>query len=154
MKRFFTVLTCVLLFGLFSCESDREERRDTNNFLGNKSVNFSLNLNLPQYANLKDFPGTKLIIPDKANFIEGVYIEAASSSIFLVYELAEPNHPFGSCSIPTIETIKANKGRFAYTCGEEKIVYDALGNKIDGKEGFPLRRYNAVRSGSTLNISF
>lgn len=148
MKRLFIFAALSLLF-LSSCEEDSTQRRDSNNFLGDRRVNFTLNLNLPKYSLLK-FDGNTLFIPDSVNFIQGVYIFRASETTFFAFELAEPNHPIGTCTIP--KTL--NNGNFVYTCGEETTSYNSLGTRNDGKEGFQMRRYNVIKDGNFLTISF
>ncbi len=149
MRRIFLLLSSCFIFGLYSCESDSVQR-DNNPFLRSKRVNFNLNLSLPQFANLT-FPGNNVFIRNENAFIQGVYIFTANAIDYTVFELAEPNHPEGSCSIP----VELTNGRLEYTCGDEQTSYDLLGTKVDGTaEDFPLRRYSAMRNGNTLSITF
>ncbi len=149
MIRFCLMFSFVFLLGLSSCESD-SALRDNNSFLRNKRVNFSLNLSLPQFADLT-FPGNDLFIRNESAFLQGVFIFTANAKDYTVFELAEPNHPEGSCSTPT----QLTNGRLEYMCGEEPTAYDILGLKVDGtSQDFPLRRYSAIRNGNTLSITF
>jgi len=152
MKRFLSVIiSFVILVTFFSCDSDDDNNDENTFFRGQPGANFSLNLDLVTNSRLK-FPGETVFLPRNIALgsIEGVYIFTANAIDYVAFELAEPNHPIGSCTTPT----EITNGRIEYTCGEEKTSYDLFGNKVDGKEGFPLRRYNAIRSGNTLRVSF
>lgn len=152
MKRFFSIIISFTILGFFySCDSDNDRNDENTFFRGQPGANFSLNLDLVTNSRLK-FPGETVFLPNNIALgsIEGVYIFTADAINYIVFELAEPNHPIGSCSTPT----KTTNGRIEYTCGEEKTSYDLFGNKVDGKQGFPLRGYNAVRSGNVLRVSF
>lgn len=159
MKHFFSIIIGILVFGIFSCESD-SARRDSNPFFeGQPGANFTLNLDNVTNANLKSPGGELFLSKNRAlGSIQGVFIFSFNAMDYFVFDLAEPNHPIGNCLLTldaATERPKFNQqGQLEYTCGEEKTFYDRFGQKVDGAEGFPLRSYNAVRSGNILRVSF
>ncbi|WP_010177853.1 hypothetical protein [Aquimarina agarilytica] len=138
-----------IFFGIVSCDSD--EGRQRNDFLPSKQVNFILRLDLPQFGDL-NFAGNDEFIIDPVNFIQGIYIKNNGPSGFTVFELAEPNHPVGICSVPD----KIEGLDFVYKCGEEETRYDLNGIKRGATSNdFTLRRYRAERiNQNQLRISF
>lgn len=157
----FSIITLLLSFFLLiiGCSSDDSTtRNDNNSFLPNTSVNFSVDLNLVSNSALQFNGGELFLSRNRAlGSIEGVYIFRANSTAFFAFELAEPNHPVGSCTLATNpETnmpVLNERGQFEYTCGEERTFYERLGQRSSGEtEGFPLRQYTVfpVMNGNTV----
>ena len=131
------IIICLFSFLFTGCEN--EDNRDNNPCLIDKSVNFTLNGNLPGAADLIQFAGESMFIRDNINFIEGVYIRNINGNdFFIALELAEPNDCGNICSIPSSLT----EGQFEYTCGDETTFYNLNGEKIDPDEDdFNMRPY-------------
>ncbi len=149
--RIFSYLS-VFLF-LLSCNSDDFVTQDDNPFLGQSNPNFSLNLDLVTNADLQ-FAGGELFLPPRIALgtIQGAYIRNEGNNRFVAFDLAEPNSPIGSCTIPN----KITGVFLEYTCGEQVSRYNFANGLKEGGEGknvFPLRRYNVQLSGNTLRVT-
>ena len=140
----FLLLSIGIFYLLTSCKSDDNVLQDDNNFLPNVPVNIQLNLDLPQYTNLK-FPGGTFILDDFG--INGIYVSNLNNSIFNAFELTDPNRPVQSCSKLTVEGINATS-----SC-EGALMYNLLDGQRSDKKGFTLRRYSISKNGNTLLIT-
>ncbi|MBQ0734604.1 hypothetical protein [Aquimarina celericrescens] len=138
-------LVCFIL--ILSCSSDDGER---NTFLPNVSFNFQINLNLPEYVNLR-VPGGIFVDRTAGRGIKGVIIYNQNDQQFFAYELSDPNlDPNLECS-----TLSGTGTRFSSTCDGKENIYDvaAFGQQIKGEGGFPLLGYRAVKEGNTVFVS-
>ena len=103
-KRFIrrvSILLCVS-FATHSCS--RSENYDSNcNFLLNIGIQTSLNLNLAQYNQLS-FPSNPVYVPNEGN--AGLIVNNTGAG-YVAFDAADPNIPFGECSILVIEGIEA-----------------------------------------------
>lgn len=144
------LLIPLLAFLLTNCE-DSNDNNDNNPCLLDKTISFTLNLNLPLYADLPSNGLNGVFIRDSNSFIKGVYIRIIGSEI-TAFELAEPNDCTGVCDIPISLT---SEGFFEYTCGEETILYNIGGFKVDRETGdFDMRRYNTRLENNQLTITY
>lgn len=147
MKPFRIFFACFFTVMLYSCEPGDTNLRDNNNILPANNVNFTLELSRPTNANLRFNGGQLFLSRDRAlGSLEGVYIFRASPSVFFAYDLAEPNHPLGSCDIEIDQNtglpIINSQGRFVYDCNGQETLYDSLtGQRVGEGEGFSLRAY-------------
>ena len=130
---------------ILSCDNDDANRN--NQFLPDVPVNFSLNLNLPQYVSLKS-PGGTFVETGSNRGIKGVVIYNLNNSTYFAYELSDPNHAPNECSALMINGIEG-------TCGcEDQNTYTLItGQPVEGTKGFPLRAYVARRQGNLLSVS-
>ena len=137
-------LLSFIAFLFFAC-SKKNDINSNCNFLLNVGVNTSLNLNLPQYAEL-NFISTTLYVPGFGN---GGLIVTNTGTGFVAFDAADPNHIPSTCSILSISGIEG-------TCG----CIDA--NKYSLFTGQPLenpdlrcglKAYRAELSGSNLIIN-
>ncbi|GAA4273470.1 hypothetical protein U6A24_19135 [Aquimarina gracilis] len=138
-------LICITL--ILSCSSDD---RQVNPFLPNVSVNFQINLNLPQYDNL-GFPGGIFVERTEGRGIKGVIIYNQDDRQFFAYELSDPNvDPNLSCSTLTVEGSRASSN-----CDGNENIYEitSFGQQIQGEGGFPLLAYRISKSGNVLTIT-
>ncbi len=148
------IFSCISIFlFLLSCDNDDFVTQDDNPFLGRSNPNFSLNLDLVTNADLQ-FTGGTLFLPNTIALgtIQGVFIRNQGNNQFVVFDLAEPNSPIGSCTTPNQITGVS----LEYTCGEQISRYNFVNGLKEGGEGknvFPLRMYNAQLSGNILRVS-
>ncbi len=143
MKKAFFLLLLILIS---SCSDD--DNNQTNPNLPNVGVNFSINLNLPQYNNLK-FPGGIFVERTDGRGIRGVILYNLNDQQFFAYELSDPNIPPSACSALTVDKTRASSN-----CGNENI-YDiaSFGLQIQGTGGYPLLSYKAIKQGNNLIIT-
>lgn len=94
MKYFLFVL--LISLSLISCS-----KNDTNkncNYLVNAGVDFTVNLNLPEFNNLQ-FINNSVYIPNQGN---GGLIVTKTGIGLLAWDAADPNHAFSNCSVMDI----------------------------------------------------
>jgi len=135
----------LISLGLLSCSSNDDNNQNQNPYLAVPPVNLSLNLNLPEYSDLK-FPGNSIIVTNQG--IKGIVIYCVTDNLYTASELSDPNHSPSSCSKMQIVGIIA-------TCPCDD------GNKNDivtgqftppNNEKFPMIQYRAVRNGDVVNV--
>ncbi|WP_108807297.1 Rieske (2Fe-2S) protein [Aquimarina spinulae] len=136
-------LASILL--ILSCSSD--DNGDNNQFLPPSSVNYQINLNLPQFNPLK-FPSNHLVDNSENGSIKGVIIYNIDNTQYAAFELSDPNHAPSSCSTQTIDGITAT-----CNCDDGNSYNIVTGQQTSGEGQFGLRRYNVRREGNTLFIS-
>ncbi len=90
---FFSSLICLLLV---SCSKNAVNSNC--NFLLNAGVNFTVNLDLPQFSNLQ-FQNNSVYIPNQGN---GGLIVTSTGIGILAWDASDPNHAPSACSIMTI----------------------------------------------------
>jgi len=139
----YTAFLTLLIFLLEACKDDTLIP-DNNNLLPNVGVNLQLNLNLPEYKNLT-FPGNSFITTQQG--INGIVIYNIDNSQYTAFEITDPNHAIQSCSKLSVNGITA-------TCScEDANAYNIVtGQKLNGEQGFALRRYRISRNGNILSI--
>lgn len=133
-----------LLFFLGSC-SKSDEKLKRNPYLSNPVVSVNLNLNLPEYNPLK-FPGNYVIIPQG---LRGIVVYCATESLYLAFELSDPNHVPNNCSGMEVDGIIA-------TCPcptDENSYYIVNGlHTVDPDTKYPMQQYRAERTGNSITI--
>ena len=144
-KTFFFKFIVLQLLILNSC---RKVNIDRNPYLSYVNFNFSLNLNLPAYDNLR-YAGGGLDISQGG--INGLLVFNLNGNDFLAWEATCPNHPIRDCSDLSITGVLAE-------CACEGFEYSlATGQLLNPKEKtknpYPMLFYNVRRSGNTLQIS-
>lgn len=78
---------------MLSCS--KNEPNSNCNFLVNAGVDFTVNLNLPQFSSLQ-FPSNSVYVANQGN--GGVFVTSTASGL-LAWDAADPNHSFSQCSI-------------------------------------------------------
>ncbi|WP_438425922.1 Rieske (2Fe-2S) protein [Aquimarina macrocephali] len=136
-------LASVLL--ILSCSSD--DNGDNNQFLPPSSVNYQINLNLPQFNKLK-FPSNHFVDNSENGSIKGVIIYNIDNTQYSAFELSDPNHSPSSCSAQTIDGITST-----CNCDDGNSYNIVTGQQTSGDGQFGLRRYRVRREGNTLFIS-
>lgn len=137
MKR---VILISLLTLLFACKKTEE----TNNCFPFISVNESINLNLPQYINLRT-PGNSVYITGGHR---GIVIYNVNGKDFKAFDRACPNH-IDSCLPMTI------KNDIRLKCSCNNVEYNILnGSPLVGKSTCFAKEYNVENlNGTVLRIT-
>ena len=134
-----------IAFVLISCSSSDLER---NPYLNEFSFQYQINLNLPEYDDLRYVSGSHLI-PQLGH--KGVLVFNLNGNTFFAWEASCPNHLPNSCSQTEID------GNFA-VCPCEGYQYSlATGQLFNPPEGseklYPLLFYRAELRGNTIVVS-
>ena len=142
-------IICILCFSIFvlSCSSDDDNGSGNNPNLPSVNVNFTINLNLPQFEEL-NFPGNSEVITADGVGIRGLIIYNINNTLFSAFELSDPNIPPSDCSALNVNGIQAESN-----CGNDNVYEIINGQQLEGDGGFPLLRYNIVRNENTLVIT-
>lgn len=140
--RHLTILLLLLL--TISCSSD-DSKNYNNPYLIPTTVNLQLNLNLPQYNQLK-YPGNHVTIHHQG--IKGIVIYCVNTDLYIAHELSDPNHLPNECSTMTVEGAVAS-----CPCPEDDNSYDLItGQHAVSKEKYPMLQYRAKREGNSIRI--
>ena len=144
-KTFFFKFIVLQLLILNSC---KKVDIDRNPYLSYVNFNFSLNLNLPAYDNLRYAGGGLEIIQGGIN---GLLVFNLNGNDFLAWEATCPNHPIRDCSDLSITGVLAECAceGFEYSLATGQL----LNPKEETKNPYPMLFYNVRRSGNTLQIS-
>jgi nitrite reductase/ring-hydroxylating ferredoxin subunit len=94
MKNYFLIA----LISLFLVACSKNDDNSNCNFLLNAGVNYSLNLNLPQFSDLQ-FTSNSVYVPNQGN--GGIIITNNGTGI-VAWDASDPNHAPSTCSIMTI----------------------------------------------------
>ncbi|MBW1295268.1 hypothetical protein [Aquimarina litoralis] len=143
MKKILFILSISLC--IISCSSD--DNRSNNPNLPSISFNHTVNLDLPQFNDLK-FPGNSEVIRIEGVGIQGVIIYNVDNTLYSAFELSDPNIPPSDCSALSINGIRAESN-----CGNDNAYEIINGQQLEGEGGFPLLRYQIRREGNILVIS-
>lgn len=136
----------VLLLVAVSCGSDDDAIRQDNPFLIDPQVNFTINLNLPQFNDL-NFPGGSAIITSQG--IRGIVVYRLNDDLFTAFELSDPNHMPNNCSRMEVEGIEAS-----CPCPNDENTYNIVtGQHKTMPNEYPMQAYRIVRDGNTIRIS-
>ena len=143
MKKIVFVL--LMSLGLLSCSSSDDNNQNQNPYLAIPPVNLSLNLNLPEYNDLR-FPGGSLTVTNQG--IKGIVIYCISDDLYTASELSDPNHTPSACSKMQVLGIVAS-----CTCGDSN-KYDIVTGQFTpaNPEKYPMIQYRAVREGDVVNV--
>lgn len=128
---------------LSSCSSDDEHRK--NPYLIDLNFAVDLNLDLPQYNDLK-FDGSHISLPNYG--IKGIVIYKMSDDQYFAYELTDPNHPTSGCSRLELD------GNEAFcNCDDGNRYSIIFGQPLSGDLEYGLKPYQVIRRGNVLEIS-
>ncbi len=140
--------TIFLLITLLVCSCSGDDDNRNNPFLPNVNFSFQINLNLPQYVNLR-VPGGVFVDRTDGRGIKGVIVYNQNDDQFFAYELSDPNISPSDCSALIVEGTRASSD-----CGNENIYEIAsFGQQIKGEGGNPLLGYRITKDGNSLSIS-
>ena len=139
-----TIFTNLLILIIVSCNKNSVNR---NPFLPELNFEFSINLNLPLYNNLK-FTGGSVLLKDFGH--KGVILYNLNNNNYLAWEASCPNHNPNSCSRTKI------KGNLT-ECECENYQYSLatgqlLNPSLDDTNQYPMINYGVRISGDNLVI--
>ncbi|WP_459210009.1 Rieske (2Fe-2S) protein [Aquimarina rhabdastrellae] len=143
MKKLFYILFTVIL--ITSCSTD--DASDNNPFLPPASFNYEINLDLPQYNDLK-FAGNHFVDRIEGHGIQGVILFHQGNNTYHAFELSDPNHTPNSCSDQAVSS-----GVATCRCDDGNSYSIVTGQQLTGEGGQPLRRYRVTREGNILFVS-
>ena len=140
MKYFLLIISFILT--LSSCKDDFV---DNNKYLPNISVNFSVDLNLPEANGL-------LVVGGYAKFpnqgIRGVIVFNNGLDNYIAFDLACPHIPLQDCS-----TMTFNQGDLFMKCECDGEKFSKLdGSPLNPNIQYAARMYLVEKSGNTLFI--
>ena len=135
-----------LCFVTLSCS--KSENYDVNcNYLLNVGILTSLNLNLAQYNQL-NFTSNPVYVPNEGN--GGLFVNNTGTG-YVAFDAADPNIPFGECSILIIEGIEAVSSVECQVINRYNLI---TGQPMQNPElRCSLKPYFIERIGSELFIS-
>ena len=139
-----------ILFTLLTIlnNSCQKNNLDRNPYLQEFEFEYSVNLNLPQYDNIK-YAGGNILIPQIG--IKGVYLFNLSGNSFFAWEASCPNHNPNNCSqMKNIGVlIQCECENFKYSLATGQLIDEAT----EPKKYYPLLNYPVKKNGSNLIIS-
>ena len=135
MKKYAAFFFIIPFF--FSCSDSGV--KNTNPYLPNYSVLIDLNLNLPQYSDLK-FVSNAVLIPEKG--VRGVIVFNTGSG-YNAFDAACPNQALSSCSTMTIKGINA-------LCASDNQEYSLFTGQ--GKLQYPMKQDRVQINGDVLRV--
>ena len=127
----------LLLVLLNSCSE--QAVRNNNPYLPNYTVLIDINLNLPEYSNLK-FVSNAVLIPAKG--VRGVVVFNTGSG-YNAFDAACPNQALSSCSTMTVKGINL-------LCACDNEEYSLFTGQ--GKLQYPLKQYRVEVNGDVLRV--
>jgi hypothetical protein len=126
---------------LFACDGGNINYNNPN--IPNYPVNLSLNIDLPQYNELKYATGHFV---DYSQGARGIVIFNTGTG-YNAFDLACPNQAYNTCSSPiTIDGIEAK-----CNCNASENPYSLFTGQSGGQQ-YPLKPYHAELNGSNLVI--
>jgi nitrite reductase/ring-hydroxylating ferredoxin subunit len=138
MKHLFLFICLIFLTACSRNNSDENCK-----FLVNAAVNASVNLNLPQYSQLK-FTSNSVYLANQGN--KGVIVMNVGSS-YRAWDAADPNHEQSTCSLLTITGANAVCG-----CIDANTYSLFTGGSIGTQLPCGLKEYRVTQSGNSLII--
>lgn len=132
------LLFLLLILPFFLCCSDNDFN-NKNPYLPNYTVAIEINLNLPEYSNLK-FVSNAVYIPNQG--VRGVIVFNTGSG-YNAFDAACPNQALSSCSTMTINGINA-------VCPCDNVSYSLFTGQ--GGLQYPLKQYRVEVSGNLIRV--
>jgi nitrite reductase/ring-hydroxylating ferredoxin subunit len=138
----------LLLFLFVFFNQCTKERLNRNPYLSDLTFRYEINLNLPQYDNLR-YAGGSLLIPQIG--LKGVLVFNLNGTQFLAWEATCPNHTPKSCSALSITGVLAN-------CSCEDYQYSLATGQLLNPDSqtntsYPMLNYQVQKSSNLLLIS-
>lgn len=138
---------------LLGCSSD--ESFDNNPYLATPSFKYSINLELPKYASIRN-PGSAIYVNEPYVGIAGVFVYNYGGGTFTAWEAACPNHlPDNDCPNMSLSTP-------IVTCDCDGYQYDLMTGSIfnsdeknEGEKYYPMQAYrvNYQAASNVITIS-
>jgi nitrite reductase/ring-hydroxylating ferredoxin subunit len=136
MKKYFLLIAFPILFG---CSTNSPN--NNNPYLPNYPVNLEINMNLPQYSDLK-FVSNAVYIANQG--VRGIIIFNTSGTTYNAFDAACPNQALTDCSTMTIKGIMT-------ICPCDNAEYSLFSGQSAGKQ-YPLKQYRVQVSGNVLRV--
>lgn len=144
------LVSIVFLSFLFACSTNTIN--NNNPFLPNYQVNFEINLNLPQYSELKNVTNGVYIANQG---IRGIIVFNKGNDQFNIFDAACPNQALSTCSTMSFKKLDANDplkiDKTKLVCDCDKAEYNTFSGQSVGKE-FSMKQYRSELVGSVLRI--
>lgn len=139
----FVKSTLSLFFIFLSCEKDNTNSNC--NYLIDIGVSTSINMNLPQYSQLK-FVNNPVYIENQGN--GGLIVIKVSEGFYRAWDAYDPNHYANSCSLLEINGIEGSCG-----CEDNNTYSLITGQSLNQVLPCGLKEYPASQSGNTIIIN-
>jgi nitrite reductase/ring-hydroxylating ferredoxin subunit len=139
---YYRFLLLLIFFGTFSCSKNQ---LNNNPYLQDISFEKVINLNLPQYDNLK-YSGGSIYLPSGG--IKGLLLFNINEQI-MAWEASCPNQYPSSCSKMTINGVQS-------ICSCEDFKYSLATGQIlsnSEKESYRMKLYYSEKNGNSVRIS-
>jgi len=142
MRSLFLLICFVLLT---TCSGDSVDNPNCR-FLLNVGVNLTLNLNLPEYSQLK-LPGNSVYIANYGN--GGIIVVGLGNNQYFAWDASDPNHALTSCSSLEISGYEGVCG-----CSDQNKYSLVNGQPLENASLVcALKNYRVEQSGNSLLIS-
>ena len=143
MKLITYFITVVLI-----CISCSDDDRVDNPFLVDIQVNFTANLDLPQFDSL-NFDNNTVIVDTDGVGIQGIIIHRVTEDLFLAYERSDPNRVPSECSALIVEGVTAIS-----PCEDDDNSYSIItGQPLSGGGQYGLKAYRIEKNDNLLIIT-
>ena len=113
--------------------------------LPNINASFSINLNLPEYNNLK-FTSNTVLIPNQGN--GGIIIINSGNEFYRAWDALDPNHPPSECSKLELDGIEASSN-----CNTKNTFNLFTGQPSNNSEICGLKEYFATKEGNIIYVN-
>ena len=139
---YYRLLLLLIFFGTFSCSKNQ---LNNNPYLQDISFEKVINLNLPQYDNLK-YSGGSIYL--QSGGIKGLLLFNINEQI-MAWEASCPNHFPSDCSTMIIEGVETK-------CNCEELKYSLATGQIlsnTNESQYPMLLYYSEKNGNSIRIS-
>ena len=139
---YYRFLLLLIFFGTFSCSKNQ---LNNNPYLQDISFEKVINLNLPQYDNLK-YSGGSIYL--QSGGIKGLLLFNINEQI-MAWEASCPNHFPSDCSTMIIEGVETK-------CNCEELKYSLATGQIlsnTNESQYPMLLYYSEKNGNSIRIS-
>lgn len=139
MKKLF--LLFIITISFLGCSKDSFSNR--NPYLPDYPFSININLNLPQYSNLRH-PSTSVRVFGEGLGTRGLIVFNTGSG-YRAYDVACPNHELRDCSTMELQGVSAE-------CLCDGLKYLLFTGLSDGAE-YPLKQYRVDVMGDVIKVS-
>lgn len=139
-----TIALLLVFVTVIACNNDDDNNNPNNPYLTVPPVSLNLNLNLPEYNELK-FPGNSVIVTYQG--IKGIVVYNVNNDLYTAFELSDPNHIPNSCSRMEVEGIVAT-----CQCDDENKYDIVTGQNQNDQSLYPMQQYRTDRTGDIVRV--
>ena len=148
MKKYFILLIAFSI--LFGCTTN--SNNNNNPYIPNYAVNVDINMNLPQYSDLK-FVSNAVYIPNQG--ARGIIVFNTSGTTYNAFDAACPNQELSSCSTMFFKKLDPNDplkiDKIMALCACDNAEYCLFTGQSKGKQ-YPLKQYRVEVNGNLLKV--